>query len=170
MPSIAAAMSLDKAAGFGHYARVSWAFDEVPSLVDQLGAEEVGRLYAVRTREELDDLRAGRVHTTYEEDNDPLGWIDDAVAFNDDLDPEVRLRMVIAAINEADDDDVLWCIGDQPVAHLAAVRGFALRLHQARTTNPKVERLFRLMQDYYRNVEKSPDAGWWDDGGHSRVE
>ena len=149
--------------------RVSWASDEVPSLVDQVGAEEVGRLYAVRTREGLDDLRAGRVYTTFEEDNDPLGWIDDAVAFNDDVDPEVRLRMVIAAINQADDDDVLWCIGDQPAAHLAVVRGFALRLHQARTTNPKVERLFRLMQDYYRNVEKSPDAGWWDDGGHSRV-
>lgn len=87
------------------------------------------------------------------------------MAFNDDVDPEVRLRMVVAAINEADDDDVLWCIGDQPVAHLAAVRGFALRLHQARTTSPKVERLFRLMQDYYRNVEKSPDA----DGGTTGV-
>ena len=83
---------------------------------------------------------------------------------------------LLAALDEVavtlspDDDDVLWCIGDQPVAHLAAVRGFALRLHQARTTNPKVERLFGLMQDYCRNVEKSPDAGWWDDGGHSRVE
>lgn len=150
--------------------RVSWELGEVPSLVEQLGAEEVGRLYAIRTLERLRAIGSGSGPTADEDDNDPLGWIEEAAAFNDDLDPELRLRIVIAATNEADHDDVIWCIGDQPAAHLAAVPGFARRLHQARAANPNVERLFRLMQDYCRNVEGWPDAGWWDDDCASLAE
>ncbi len=55
----------------GQPGRVSWELDEVPSLVEQLGAEEVGRLYAIRKRERLRAIRAGTGPTADEEDNDP---------------------------------------------------------------------------------------------------
>ena len=140
-----------------------WEDDEVPSLVQRVGPEEVGKLYAIRSRESLRALRAG-LPSLYANVDDPLGWVEEAVGFRCDLDPEVRFRMVVAAINEAgDDEDLLWCMGDMPAEHLAAVPGMTRRFHQARSGSPSVERLFRVMQAYYRNVWQQSDAGWWDD-------
>lgn len=139
-----------------------WKVWQVPALVDQHGPEVVGRMYAVRTQVHLDLIRTGRAPSIEELDSDPLGWVDDAVAFNDDLDPDVRLRMIVAAAGAAANDDVLYCIGDQPAAHLVAVPGFARRLHAERRSSAAVDHLFHVMQRRYRE-QGEDNAGWWDD-------
>ena len=141
---------------------VSWDYDDVPSLIDEVGVEEVGRLYATRKMEDLRALTEDR-YVASVWDDDPLSWIDDCVADGDYLDSDLRFRLVIAAINAATTDAVLWCIGDRPVAHLAALDGFDHRFHDARRTNPNVERLFRLMQHDATVVEGAEDSGWWSD-------
>lgn len=138
-------------------------------LVAEVGAKEVGRRYAARVRASLDRLRDDPDFYRSESPgavDDPDEWVDDVVrdggAWDDPLDPEVRLELVVAAAEAAPDDDVLWCIGDVPADHLVGdAPQMDVRLHALRSTSERVNRMFEVMQADY--VVMGLAAGWWSD-------
>jgi hypothetical protein len=103
--------------------------------------------------------------------DDSEGWIVDAVWYGlgsdtdggtVDLPVELRWELVLAALNASpNDDDSLWCIGHQPISQIAAQPGIAERIRAERGRNPKMLRVFHLMQEYYDSM--GLPQGFWAD-------
>ena len=117
------------------------------ALVREHGHEEVGRRY-LRT------------------DPSDSWWVREAVWFGTGIDEETHLQLILAALDEAENDDEYWLIGDQPVEEGLVPRpGMKARLRELRATDDRIARLWTVMLRYYEGL--GIDPGWWGESPHA---
>jgi hypothetical protein len=117
----------------------------------------------------VDEVGARYLPAFHAVNDDSERWIVDAVWYGlgsdadggmVDLPVELHWELVLAALKASpDDDNSLWCIGHQPISQIASQPGMVERIRAERDRNPKMLRVFRLMQEYYDNMALS--HGFW---------
>ena len=132
--------------------------DETLDRVRAVGPEWTGQEYVRRLREPL--AKPGS-RTSSD--------LSDIVFAGEGLPDDLYFEIILAAIDEAGaDEDLLWCLGDGPVDHLAdRDPRWPRRFHQQRANSEAVDLMFRVMQRYYA-VTLELDAGWWSDSRGSK--
>jgi len=126
--------------------------DSVLTRVLSSGVDWFGREYTRQLRRSL-GLDYGRRDD----------WVSEVGFDGDGVPDDVYFDVILAAIDEASDDEtLLWCIADGPVDHLVGRdwERWGPRFHSERSA-PSVDLMFRVMQESLRS--EGHDCGWWDD-------
>lgn len=138
------------------------------AALEQRDVETIARAYAADLTNGLERLTPGRVSVPPEtpepiQDWLMLIWDGDYPDSVKELDAELWFDLVVATAEAVEEDSAIWCVGDGPADHLVGRHPeLADRFHELRRTHPRVEAMFRAMQDDYASMGY-PDAGWWTD-------
>jgi hypothetical protein len=92
-----------------------------------------------------------------------LVWSGEVPDTQERLDADVWFDLVVAAADAFGVEDGIVSIGGGPANELVAVHPeMAGRFHEARSSHPGLEVMFRAMQAYCLRMGDA-DAGWWSD-------
>ncbi len=136
---------------------------ELRQRIESIGAEELGRRYALRTIARLNEMYAAGDSRSVEFARDDDEWIDMAGFDGDQLTDDEFFRMIVAALDTAHDHrGAVWCIADGPMDHLVGREiSFALRFHQARQDHASINAAFDTVHE---DLDTGGlEHGWWAD-------